>query len=393
MPKLADKSFTDLYLKNLKPLRQRRDYFDAAQRGLGIRVAPSGLKTWFVMRRVHTRMTRKTLGRYPDLSLSEARLQAGELLSDMAKGHKPERKFAPVFSAVMLDWFDKDQKGKRGIAEKRRALSVDVLPKLGPVPIDAIGKSDIRSIIDGIVARGAPIHANRVLAYLRRLFNWAVERDIITMSPAEKIRAPAPEKSRDRTLTGAELAAVWTAASTFAAPFRVYFQLLILTGQRRNEVAGALWREFDLERGEWTIPASRAKNGSAHLVHLAPEAVAILAATPRVHGSDFVFTTTGTTPISGFSKMKAILDRQSGVTGWTIHDLRRTFATIGTGELGIDPVVMDKILNHRSGVVTGVAAVYQRAAYLEQRRATLNAWCEYVTELCLDKLPVASVRQ
>ena len=122
MPKLAEKSFNDLYLKNLKPGAQRRDYYDAAQRGLGIRVAPSGLKTWFVMRRVSERMTRKTLGRYPELSLSQARITAGELLSDMAKGRVPTRRVAPVFSAVMLDWFEKDQKGKRGIAEKRRAL-------------------------------------------------------------------------------------------------------------------------------------------------------------------------------------------------------------------------------------------------------------------------------
>ena len=134
-----------------------------------------------------------------------------------------------------------------------------------------LAKSDIRSILDGIVARGAPIHANRVLAYLRRLFNWAVERDIIAVSPAEKIKAPTAERSRDRTLSAAELAAVWNATASLGAPFDAYFQLLILTGQRRNEVAGARWTEFDLERGEWTIPASRAKNGTKHIVHLRPQ--------------------------------------------------------------------------------------------------------------------------
>ena len=280
MPKLAEKSFTDLYLKKLRPSSQRRDYFDAAQRGLGLRVAPSGLKSWFVMRRVNSRMTRKTIGRYPELSLSEARIKASDLLSDMAKGRVPTRREAVVFSAVMLDWFEKDQKGKRGIAEKRRALSVDVLPALGPVAVDAIVKSDIRSIIDGIVARGALIHANRVLAYLRRLFNWAVERDIIAVSPAEKIKAPTGERSRDRTLSAAELAAVWNATATLGAPFDAYFRLLILTGQRRNELAAAHWTEFDLERAEWAIPASRAKNGSKHIVHLAPAAMDILTRTP-----------------------------------------------------------------------------------------------------------------
>ena len=378
MPRLADKSFTDLYLKNLKPGQHRKDYYDAALRGLGIRVAPSGLKTWFVMRRVSARMTRKTLGRYPEISLSEARIKASDLLSEMAKGRAPVRKIVPVLSAVVIDWFEKDQKGKRGISEKRRALSVDVLPRLGPVPIDAIGKSDIRLIVDSIVARGAPIHANRVLAYLRRLFNWAVERDFIATSPAEKIKAPTAERSRDRTLAAAELAAVWNATSNLAPPFDAYVQLLILTGQRLSEVAGVRWTEFDLVRGEWTIPASRAKNGSSHIVHLPPAAVDLLATTPRFLGSDYVFTTTGRSPISGFSKMKAKLDQTSGITNWTIHDLRRTFATIGTGDLGIDPVVMDKILNHRTGVVKGVAAVYQRAAYLEQRKAAMTIWADYI---------------
>ena len=221
-----------------------------------------------------------------------------------------------------------------------------------------------------------------MLAYLRRLFNWAVERDIIAVSPAEKIKAPTAERSRDRTLSAAELAAVWNATASLGAPFDAFFRLLILTGQRRNELAGAHWTEFDLEKGEWTIPASRAKNGTKHIVHLAPAAMDILTRIPRPLakplGNDYVFTTTGRSPISGFSKIKAKLDRLSGVSNWTIHDLRRTFATIGTGELGIDPVVMDKILNHRSGVVTGVAAIYQRHAYFEQRRAALDDWAAYI---------------
>ncbi len=188
----------------------------------------------------------------------------------MAKGRAPMRKIVPVFSAVMIDWFEKDQKGKRGIAEKRRALSVDVLPRLGPVPIDAIGKSDIRSILDSIVARGAPIHANRVLAYLRRLFNWAVERDIIAVSPAEKIKAPTAERSRDRTLTAAELAAVWNASFDSGTAVRRILSLAHLDRTASQRSRGARWTEFDLERGEWTIPASRAKNGTKHIVHLRP---------------------------------------------------------------------------------------------------------------------------
>jgi integrase len=163
-------------------------------------------------------------------------------------------------------------------------------------------------------------------------------------------------------------------------PFGAFFRMLILTGQRRNEVAGARWEEIDFDRNEWTIPAERAKNGKAHLVHL-PAAADILSTASRLDGSSLVFTTTGSTPISGFSKAKAMLDKAAGVSRWTIHDLRRTFATLATGELSIEPVVVDKILNHLSGAVTGIAAVYQRHAYLEQRREAMSRWGMYVSKL------------
>ncbi|MEZ5783203.1 MAG: site-specific integrase [Rhizobiaceae bacterium] len=287
----------------------------------------------------------------------------------------------PTFATVLNDWFAKDQGDRRSADEKRRALKKDALPTLGRYQIDQIKREDIRSLLDAIVDRGAPIHANRVLAYLRRFFNWCVERDLIPSSPVTGIKPPARERSRERTLDAKELAAVLSATDNLSMPFGPFFRLLLLTGQRRSEVAGAKWAEIDLPKAEWTIPVSRAKNAKSHIVHLSKEAVDILSSHPRIVGSDFVFTTTGITPISGFSKAKAELECASGVTGWTIHDLRRTFATIATGELGIEPAVVDKILNHSSGVVTGVAAVYQRHAYLEQRQKALVAWGEYVSNL------------
>ena len=381
MPKLAEKAFTETWLRNLKTGMSRRDHYDAGQRGLGIRVAPTGLKSWFVMRRVGGKMTRITIGRYPEIKLAEARQKAGSLLEHMTRGNIPARLIVPTFQEALELWFQRDQNGKRGIAEKRRAMAFDALPVFAQVPMDKIARNDIRKLLDNIVDRGAPIHANRVLAYLRRMFNWAVERDIITVSPVAGLKAPTQERSRDRTLSDAELAAVWKATAHLASPFDAFFRTVILTGQRLSEVAGAMWTEFDLNRLEWRIPAVRTKNGTAHVVHMSPTAIGILTTVPRHADTPFVFTTTGTTPISGFSKMKAKLDQASGVTNWTIHDLRRTLATIGTGDLGIDPVVMDKILNHRSGVVTGVAAVYQRHAYLEQRKAALNVWADHITKL------------
>jgi integrase len=380
MPKLAEKAFSDVYLRTLKTA-DRRDHYDAVQRGLGVRVAPSGLKTWFVMRRVDGRQKRVTIGRYPEIGLAAARLEAARLLEDLAAGKAPKRIATPTFASVMEDWLDRDQKSKRSADEKKRALKLDVVPVFGSRAIDKITRSEVRTLLDRIVDRGAPIHANRVLAYLRRLFNWAVDREIIEKSPTAGIKPPVSERSRDRTLSAAELTAVWRAVVNMPEPFGPCFQMLIMTGQRRSEVAGMRWSEIDLNRGEWTIPAERAKNGKAHIVHLSKEAVDTLSAVHRLEGSDLVFTTTGTTPISGFSKAKTELDQASGVVGWTIHDLRRTFATIATGDLGIEPVVVDKILNHSSGVVTGVAAVYQRHAYLDQRRKAMETWGEWITKL------------
>lgn len=378
MPKLSSKALTDTTIRNLKIGKTRIDHFDAVQRGLGLRVAPSGLKSWFVMRRINGKMRRISIGRYPEVTLSAARKKAADLLDNIATGNNPAMKAAPTFEVALKDWFDREQDRKRGASEKRRALNLDAIPALGELEMNAITRSEIRALIDRIVDRGAPVHANRMLAYLRRFFNWAVERDIISASPAAGLKAPTAETSRDRTLSEAELKAVWKASFVLSVPFDAYFRMLILTGQRRNEVAGACWKEFDLGKAEWIIPASRAKNGSAHLVHLSPEALDSLSGMPRFENSPFVFTTKLTSPISGFSKIKTTIDEKSGVTGWTIHDLRRTFATVGTGQLGIDPVVMDKILNHRSGVVKGVAAVYQRAAYLEPRKAALAKWGKFV---------------
>ena len=178
-----------------------------------------------------------------------------------------------------------------------------------------------------------------------------------------------------------ELAKVWQAATETPYPFGPMFRLLILTGQRRSEVTRAEWAEFNLLDKTWTIPASRAKNGQKHVVHLSDEALALLTGLPRLENSPYLFTTTGTTPVSGFSKAKEALDNACGVTDWRLHDLRRSFATITTGKLGIAPHVIDKVLNHVNGAVKGVAAVYQRAQYMDERQAAMEKWGEYLTSL------------
>ena len=156
-------------------------------------------------------------------------------------------------------------------------------------------------------------------------------------------------------------------------------ELLVYTGQRLDEAAQATWDEFDLDNQIWALPGSRTKNGRPHRVHLSDAAMATISGLPQVDGQAWLFSTTGLGPVKGFSKAKAKLDKESGVTQWTFHDLRRTFATVTTDKLKISPVVIDKVLNHVSGAVKGIAAVYQRGEYLDQRKIAMDAWAEFLS--------------
>lgn len=381
MPKISEKNMTDAVVRSLKPQDQRYDVYDANLRGLGVRVSPTGTKSWFVMRRVSGRMTRKTFGRYPELGLSEARKAAAPVLASMSNGITPAHPEKTRFVEIFEEWMSKDQAGNRTGGQARSALQLHVLPKLSNRSIDAIRKSDMHSILDDLVQQGKGTQANRVLSYLRRMFNWCVERDYLESNPTRGMRKPYVEKSRDRVLSLSELGAVLAGARQLAYPFGPLIKLLILTGQRREEVGSAVWDEFDLRSSTWTIPADRAKNGQKHVVHLSKQAVLLLESLPHLEGQSHLFSTTGIRPSSGFSAAKNRLDKLTGTSDWKLHDLRRSFATHATERLDVSPVVVDRILNHQSGAVRGVAAVYQRAEYLEARRTALNDWGEFCASL------------
>jgi len=392
VPKLADKVLTDLLLqKGMKADKKPYEKGDAAVRGLSIRIAPSGLKTWLATKRVDETVYRITLGHYPKLSLAQARAEAAVVLNELRQGTHAKQKLGQgahalqkssgLFDDLFEDWLKRDQSDNRTHKEVERAMRKDVMPAWQGRKVGTITQSEITGLLNKVVDRGAETHANRLTAYIKRFFTWCGEQGVLDRSPADKLKAPKREISRDRVLSEDELAKVWKAATDTPYPFGPVFRLLILTGQRRNEVARAEWNEFDLEAGIWTIPASRAKNGQKHIVHLSDEALAILSGLPRLENSPFLFTTTGTTPVSGFSKAKEALDNASGVTDWRIHDLRRTFATITTGNLGVAPHVIDKVLNHVNGAVKGVAAVYQRAQYMDERRDAMEAWGEHLKSL------------
>jgi len=167
-------------------------------------------------------------------------------------------------------------------------------------------------------------------------------------------------------------------AKQMGGAFGAIIQMLILTAQRRNEVSEMTWSELDLDNNQWEIPSARTKNEKPHFVHLSEPAIAVISSAPNI--GDYVFTSSGKTPFSGFSKSKKRLDELSGVSDWRLHDIRRTVVS-GMAQLGIQPHVADKILNHQSGTISGVAAVYQRHEFLEERKTALDAWGNYVQSL------------
>lgn len=363
---------------------KRYEVRDTLLPGLHIRVSATGNKVWYVATRVHGRMRRIKIGNYPIVSLADARDKAREILRDIQLGvYETEAEQVPTFGEVVPQFIElyakprnRDWKGSERILKKFAALN--------DKPITDIKRADVVKALDDIIAGGAPVRANRALAAIKKLMSWCVDRGVIETSPVAGLKLPTKETARDRVLSDDELQRCWTGAEAEGYPFAQYMHLLILTAQRRGEVAGMRWSEIDFATGAWTIPAKRAKNATSHTVPLAPLTLDILKSTPRFLGSDLVFTTNGTTPISGFGRLKRRLDLVVGTDAedWRLHDIRRTVAT-NMAMLGIAPHIIEAILNHRTGIVSGVAAIYNRHAYLDEKREALEQWAGTVDKLTL----------
>jgi integrase len=259
-----------------------------------------------------------------------------------------------------------------------------ILPRLGSKRIGEVRRADVRDMLNDITDR-SPTTANRVLAVTRRLFNWAVEEEILAVSPIGKLKA-TKEVSRDRVLDDAEIKLVWKAFERIGWPFGPVGQLLMLTGARRTEVAEARWKEFDLATKTWTLPKERAKNGVVHMIPLSDKAIEILEKLPRIaNKGDFVFTF-GRVAVQGFARKKIELDAAiaadigAPIAGWTLHDLRRVVAT-NLQKLGVRLEVTEAVLNHVSGSRSGIVGVYQRHDYADEKRAALSAWNERLAQI------------
>lgn len=396
------RALTTKAVDNLKPDPARRlEIPDPGLTGLYLVVQPSGSKSWALRYRFAGKPVKLTLGRWPVMGVADARSAASKALERIDRGENPadDKKAAKAAAEPGRDKLRSviEVFLARHASRNRRPEAVsamfqrEVLDKWGEREIQTITKRDMIELLDAVVDRGSPVTANRLRAHLNTLFNWAKGRDILQVNPLDGVKPPAPEKPRDRVLSDNELRLFWAACEGLGHPFGPLYRFLLLTGQRLREAAEMTWPE--LNGTTWILPAGRAKNGSEHLIPLSPAAIAILEAQPRI--GRYLFSTTGSTPVSGFTHAKQRLDRLMAeaankdlpkgaeplhIPPFTIHDLRRTAAT-GMAGLRVPPHVVEAVLNHRSGTRRGVAAVYNRFDYAEEKRAALEAWAGAVFEL------------
>ncbi|WP_425416969.1 tyrosine-type recombinase/integrase [Oricola indica] len=379
-------ALTDALVRNAKPEVDRQfEIWDGRVSGFGLRVSPSGTKAFVLVYRHAGRPKRMTLGRYPDLSLAEARSRAFEAKGMIASGIDP-KPAKPVeesrdhsFVSVVGDFIERHAKRKtRSWQQTEQILHREFVSVLGKQSIEEIEKRDVARILDGIVDRGSPSAANHAFRIIRKFFNWCVEQGLVDVSPVMGLKPPAKSVDRDRVLSDNEVARIWIASDQVPYPYGTIVKLLLLTGQRRDEVVSMRRDELDLDNAHWTIAAERTKNGKPNEVPLSPQAVQLLRDAPE-WVSEFVFPARGRPErsFSGFSKSKKALDAASGVTDWRLHDLRRTLAT-GLARLGTDPHVVEHILNHQTGTLSQVARIYNRHSYLPEKREALCKWADHI---------------
>ena len=416
-------TLTDVKIKRLKPPASgREEHFDALVPGFGVRVTDKGNKSYVVFYRVHGKQTRVTLGSIHELTLAEARDQARGYKISAKSGVDPkaeERKARVEAAQKQLGTFAADsaefiEEHCRAInkpttyKERKRQFDKYVIPEIGNLNTVDITRWDMRELVNDIAKNNGPVMANRISGTISAMYNWLREdKEYDGENPAHKIKAPNyKEKGRSRQLMRGtqnpdgdissleqdEIRSFWAACAKLGWPFGPYFKFLLLTVQRREETAALKWS--DITSGTWTIPEENSKNGKEHFVPLSTAALDIINGMPRL--GEYVFTTKGDRPISGFSRAKRrcdnIIAEQRAEDGlnpighWTIHDLRRTAVT-GMAALGVAPHVVEKIENHVGNEISGVAAVYNRHGYGKEKRKALEDWADFLIKVVTPKAP------
>ncbi len=423
----AKRDFTDRFLKSIKPTApgKRAIFFDAQIPGFGIRVTERSTdecKGSFVLVTRYPGSSNpapRRIGDYPVMSLAEAREVAREWRRDIAKGIDPKEKAAEAqrekqrlrantFGAAFADFAEDHLKTLRTGAVVEAQVRKHVFPTLENRPMREIKRAEISDLIKQL-KKDAPVGANRILAYVKKFFLWAIDNDLVDDSPAASIKRPTSEKDRgrDRVLDDWELRVFWRASGEMGA-FGRAFRFMLATGQRRSEVGAATWSEIDKSEALWTLGKSRTKAKRLHDVPLSNVALSIIEDCPEIGA--FVFASgrsgvaregqnPGLVALSGWGKAKERLDelmlKHAGkeIEEWRLHDLRRTAAT-HMAKLGVDRLVIGKVLNHAEG---GVTKRYDRHRYDAEKRAALDRWALHLQavvsgETASNVVDLASVR-
>jgi integrase len=368
-------------------------YFDDALTGFGVRLRDGGRRTWIVQYRLGQKQRRVSLGRVEAVPVDKARKTARDMLAKVTLGDDPagEREEKKARAAITFDVVR--ERYLEHTKERCRPSTFEAIERclkkqcatLNRLQVHGIKRADIAALLVTIGRQNGGVSANRARSYLGTFFAWAMREGLVEENPTIGTNRAAVEKSRDRVLSDAELAAIWKACRDDA--FGHIVKLLMLTGQRRDEVGSMMVAELDLAGATWSLPGERTKNGRAHIVPLSAEALEVLRPAVDAAGDRQLVFGGGDAGFAGWSKAKAALDQRmieaispkarAAAQPWTLHDLRRTFAT-RSGDLGVLPHVVEAVLNHVSGHRAGVAGVYNRALYLPEKRQALYIWGAHV---------------
>jgi integrase len=362
-------------------------HFDDSLPGFGLRLRRSGDKVLrsYVAQYKRAGATRRVLlGSADLLSAGKARESAKQVLAKVAQGHDPQ--------AERVERRSKDRLTLRGVveqflADKQEAVRPRTLGELmryltGPhfkllhgMPVDTVTRKDIAARLVVIKREHGTVTAQRARTALSSMYGWAMRQGLVEHNPTINAGDLPTSKPRERVLSDQELVKIWNACDRPFGYDKVV-RLLILLGARRQEVGSISWSE--IEDGAWTIPAERAKNGRAHNLPLMPMAANIIRSVPRMVTRQQLFGTRGT-GFGGWSRCKEDLDKRCGVTGWRLHDVRRTVAT-RMADLGVAPHIIEEVLNHRAHRA-GVAGIYNRSRYAREVRAALAMWEDHMRAL------------
>ena len=376
--------FTDRGVEKLRRKTTRYEVFEDGHPGFGLRVGPKGHKAWFWLYRYQGKARRVTLGTYPETSLADAHVKLAEAEKKLQAEIDPGaeqlslqevERLAPTVHALAYDYLERHAKpNKRSWREDDRILQKDILPHWKHKKAKDIKRREVISLLDNIVDRGAPIQANRTLAVIRKMFNFALQRDIVQVSPCAGVEAPAQEQQKDRVLSDDEVRLFWLGLeqASMTRLAKLALKLQLLTAQRKGEVIAAEWNEISGDL--WTIPARKAKNNRAHRVPLSRQALAVLAELKTLADEPRWLFPSKTAdmhllPTSvdhALRKNRPVFD----IDPFTPHDLRRTAASHMTA-LGLSRLVVQKILNHKE---SGITTVYDRYGYDREKRQALDTW-------------------